>query len=896
MESDTPVTESRVPIPPFLRRIGHRSASVAPGRSLALASLFTLVLLAALVWAAERRAEQAVRAKAQDVAAVSARVSAEAIGQELTSLRELVTAYAQRPLLADALARGDRAELRAGEHLRQLQLARPAIQTAFALSPDGRLIGIAPGPRSSVGEDMSSSDLLRGVTRNGAGYISEAYANPATGDTVVAAAVTVRRAGRPVGVLAAAYDVRAFERFASGAVAVSVTDQRGAVLAGAGVDSAELASRRDDPLVRAALAGRSGVSERGDVLSAFEPVAGAGWGVVAQIDDSTALAGVSLRKAQLIPGVVLLVALIGAIALLVLSLRRRTRAEASLRHSEARARSIVETAPDAFLALGPDETICDFNPAAEQLFGWSANDVRGRTIADTIALTLVEDGVSTPLTRANCATVEPDAHVVGSDPQGRSIPVELAVASDHEAGSNLNLFIRDVSARDRTERRARAQAAVTRALAECDQPEPAMAAILAGLGEPLGWSLGAYWALDREAQRLVCTVLWRREGFDADAFEAATRDRALGIGVGFPGRVWELGELVALPAVGEFSYFSRAEAAATAGLCAAVGIPIRDADGVCGVMEFFDSRQAAPDEELLDVLLTAAEQVGQWLARRRAEKSVSLSEARLRTVLENTPAVVSLKDAGGRLVLVNPAFEALLGVLSADVIGHSMEEVIPPALAAAMRESDELVTRSGRSLEVEEEAVMADGEHRTLLSLKFPLVDADGQPSGVCSVSTDITERKLAADALHTAHLHAVETSRLKSEFVANMSHELRTPLNGVIGMTGLLLRTGLDEEQTEYAEMAQRAGKDLLNVISDVLDFSKIEAGLLELDAHDFDLREVVDDSCALVAETASAKGLELVTSIEPAIAAGFHGDAVRLRQVLGNLLSNAVKFTSGR
>ncbi len=551
MESDTPVTESRVPIPPFLRRIEHRSSSVAPGRSLALASLFTLVLLAALVWAVERRAEQAVRAKAQDVAAVSARVSAEAIGQELTSLRELVTAYAQRPLLADALARGDRAGLRARDHLRQLQLARPSIQSAFALSPEGRLVGIAPAPGSGVGDDFSYSDVLRGVARNGAGYISEAYTNPATGDTVVAAAVTVLRAGRPVGVLVATYDVRAFERFASGAVDLSVTDQLGAVVVGADADAAGLASRRDDPLVRAALAGRSGVSERRvgdrDVLSAYAPVAGPGWGVIAEIDDSTALAGVSLHKAQLIPGVVLLLALIGVIVLLVLSLRRHTSAEASMRHSEARARSIVETAPDAFLALGPDETIRDFNPAAEQLFGWSANEVRGRTIADTIALTLVENGVSTPLTRANCASVEPDAHVVGSGPQGRSIPVELAVAYDDDARNNLNLFIRDVSARDRAERRARAQAEVTRALAECDQPEPAMAAILAGLGEPLGWSVGAFWTLDRDAQRLICTVIWRREGFDADAFEAATRDRAFGIGVGFPGRVWELGELVAVP-------------------------------------------------------------------------------------------------------------------------------------------------------------------------------------------------------------------------------------------------------------------------------------------------------------------------------------------------------------
>jgi PAS domain S-box-containing protein len=520
--------------------------------------------------------------------------------------------------------------------------------------------------------------------------------------------------------------------------------------------------------------------------------------------------------------------------------------------------------------------------------------VLGRTLSDTIALILVENEARTALTRANLGAVAPEDHVVGANREGGMVAVELAVAYLDDARSNLNLFIRDVSARDRADRRARAQAGVSEALAESDQIDAAMEMILAALGEPLDWSLGAFWTLDRNAQQLVCKALWCRKGIEADAFVAATRDRPLARGTDLPWTVWELGEIVSVPAVAEYPFVARAAAALDAGLCSAVGIPIRDADGICGVMEFFDGRPAPIDAELLDVLANASERIGLFFARKQADARVSLSEARLRTILENTPAVVSLKDAGGRLVLVNPAFETLLGVRSADVVGHTVEEVFPPAQAAAMRTSDELVAGSGRSLEAEEQIVMADGEQRTLLSLKFPLVDDRGRPSGVCSVSTDITERKLAADALHTAHMHAVETSRLKSEFVANMSHELRTPLNGVIGMTQLLLRTGLDAEQTEYAEMAQRAGEALLGVISDVLDFSKIEAGMLELDAHDFDIREVVDDACALVAGDAFAKGLELLACVEPALGARFHGDSARLRQVLINLVSNAVKFTA--
>jgi PAS domain S-box-containing protein len=420
-----------------------------------------------------------------------------------------------------------------------------------------------------------------------------------------------------------------------------------------------------------------------------------------------------------------------------------------------------------------------------------------------------------------------------------------------------------------------------------------METVLAGLGEPLGWPFGAFWTLDREAQRLECSAIWQREGFDAPEFEQATRERALERGMGFPGRIWELDAVLQVSDLDGYEYFTRHGAAAAAGLRTAVGIPIRDRDGVCGVLEFFDRRSSSADDDLVVALTGAAEQIGHFFARMNAEARVRMSEARLRTILQNTPAVVSLKDAAGRHVLVNRAFESMLGVPGAEVVGQTAEQVFPPDLAAAMSAGDDEVAGSRRSLEVEEEAVMADGKPHTLLSLKFPLVDARGHPAGVCSVSTDITERKLAADALQTAHEHAVETSRLKSEFVANMSHELRTPLNGVIGMTGLLLATDLDEEQAEYAEMARRAGEVLLGVISDVLDFSKIEAGMLALDEHDFDLRQVVDDACALLADSASAKGLELLTSVDPGLAAGFNGDAARLRQVLTNLVSNAVKFT---
>ena len=126
------------------------------------------------------------------------------------------------------------------------------------------------------------------------------------------------------------------------------------------------------------------------------------------------------------------------------------------------------------------------------------------------------------------------------------------------------------------------------------------------------------------------------------------------------------------------------------------------------------------------------------------------------------------------------------------------------------------------------------------------------------------------------------------------MSHEIRTPLNGVIGMTELLLaHRPRRAQQREYALTAANSGEALLDVINDILDFSKIEAGKLELDHHDFDLREAVEDTCEMLAPQAHGKGLELMAWIDADVPTMVNGDRGRLRQVLTNLLSNAVKFT---
>ena len=285
--------------------------------------------------------------------------------------------------------------------------------------------------------------------------------------------------------------------------------------------------------------------------------------------------------------------------------------------------------------------------------------------------------------------------------------------------------------------------------------------------------------------------------------------------------------------------------------------------------------------------------------RKNTEQQLKLQKEFAETVLNSIPDAISIIDVESfRIVEVNEGFLQNLGLARHEVVGRTCFE-LTHNLAEACAPPDHpcpltLMRESNAKCVAEHIHVRPDGGRTYMEVSAYPFRDEQGRITQVVHVSRDITQRKMAEQALREAKEQAEAANKAKSEFLANLSHEFRTPMNGIVGLTELLLETPLESEQSEYVLLLKSSADALHTLLNDILDYSKIEAGRLDLEPIPFKLRDSIRDTLHSLSFKARDKNLNLDFKCSPDVPEDLIGDPGRLRQIVLNLVDNAIKFTA--
>jgi PAS domain S-box-containing protein len=425
---------------------------------------------------------------------------------------------------------------------------------------------------------------------------------------------------------------------------------------------------------------------------------------------------------------------------------------------------------------------------------------------------------------------------------------------------------------------------------ESSSIEAALAAALAEVCAYTGWPIGHAFLMSRDDPNLlVSTGIWHLSDEGRyGAFREATGSRPLRAGHGLPGMALEARRPVSISATDLYPV----------GLRAALAVPIIVGTEAVGVLEFVSDEPMDADEDVLQLLMSVGTQVGRVVERERSE------EARLRTLIDNMPAGVYLRDLEGRFILVNREYEEFWGVSNDEIRGKTLAEAEPLStvpMAPSINAAIDRATLSTGEPQQREARSMRDGKEHVLADVRFPVLDNAGQIVAIAGIDIDITEQKRNQAELaellrrvETARDAAMEAASAKSRFLANMSHELRTPLNAIIGFTRLVSRNadGLAERQVVNLSKVLVSAEHLLVLIDEILDLSRIDAGGIAVERAEVDVaalvHEVTDSLEPLVDRPRVRMFAEVEDELPPVVT-----DRDKVRQVLLNLLSNAIKYT---
>jgi PAS domain S-box-containing protein len=529
-----------------------------------------------------------------------------------------------------------------------------------------------------------------------------------------------------------------------------------------------------------------------------------------------------------------------------------------IRSSQARLEMLLSAAPLGIVTYTPDGVVLSWNPAAESMFGYSATEVIGKFLPIAAAEERATFARDTLARHANArAKVEYEATRWHKDGTPRTVLVSAAVINRMgDTPAMLCAIYTDIGDRVRREQ------ATQQANRELDGMVTELARTNAELDALINASPLGICMIDLD-QRIVG---WNRaceRMFGYRSSEAIGKPLAILRESEYyehTARVMQL-----------FSEGGTVEYEATRlrkdGSPVTVIVSLAALTNVTGVVD-----------RLVVVYTDISE-------RQKARELLERERFILSESIRNAPIAMAMFDNDMRYLAWSQQWLIDYNIHESELTGRSHYEVFPN-LPARWKELHQRCLKGEILSEAEDRFELPDGTSTYLRWAIHPWQQSNRKIGGMVMVTAVVTD-------LVRARHEALESSRLKSEFLASMSHEIRTPMNGVIGMAGLLLDSGLTPEQREFAELILSSADSLLTIINDILDFSKIEAGKLEIETVPFELPRLVYEVVELLGPRAIEQELEVVVRISDKVPRQVRGDAGRVRQILTNLVGNALKFT---
>jgi PAS domain S-box-containing protein len=279
--------------------------------------------------------------------------------------------------------------------------------------------------------------------------------------------------------------------------------------------------------------------------------------------------------------------------------------------------------------------------------------------------------------------------------------------------------------------------------------------------------------------------------------------------------------------------------------------------------------------------------------RKQVEKALRQSQQQIQAILDKSSAVIYLKDTQGRYLQVNEEYERLTNLAKEHTIGNTDYDLFPRHITETFWVHDQKVLDTGTPLQFEEVIPLSDGNH-TYISVKFPLYNSDGVLYGVCSISTDISDRKRAEEEVLKVLARERELSELKSRIITTISHEYRTPLTIILSSAELLQQFWQklpEEKKLKQLAHIQNSARHMTNLIDDVMFINQAEIDQLTFHPSEVNLRQfcqelVEHNSCGV------PSNITIDFSIYGNCEKAYLDDNL-IRQIIINLFSNAIKYS---